>query len=536
MHNTHSKREEKKEVRAIAIARTRPSHTLAIGISICTSMFLMGLMPLFAHAATTNTFEISGWLPYWRGATSTMDVLPHLDSLTEVDPFVYTLKSDGTLLDNAPLNQEPWVSFLAAAKAKKVRVVPTVMTSNGALIHQLIGNPQSRATLEDTIANTVKTGGFDGIDIDFEGKQAADKDNFSSFLQGLAQRLNGKWLMCTIESRTPTDSRYYGSEVPPDAEIYANDFTQINKYCDRVRIMTYDQQGIDQQLAATAASSSELYAPVADPAWVTKVINLVAQSISKDKIEIGIPTYGYEYAVTAYAGNQYVYDILWTFNPLYATQVAQQYGVSPSRAAWGEMQLAHIKDGAAATTTSVTAGSYSALAAAAAASQYAQAGNTHIDFRYLVWPDAQSIAQKIALAKSLGVRGVSIFKMDGGEDPGMWQVIANAQAATGVVAAPIDPVPTTPTPGASGFTRTLTLGSTGEDVRLLQKVLNSSSATRVAASGVGSAGNENTKFGPATLAALKKFQVKYGIAKAGKSGYGVVGPATRAKLNSLLPL
>ena len=40
-------------------------------------------------------------------------------------------------------------------------------------------------------------------------------------------------------------------------------------------------------------------------------------------------------------------------------------------------------------------------------------------------------------------------------------------------------------------------------------------------------------FGPATLAAVKKFQVKYGIASSGNPGYGLVGPKTRAKLNEL---
>lgn len=487
-----------------------------------------GFAPALASAATT--FEVSGWLPYWRSATSTRDVLPHLNLLTEVNPFVYTIKSNGELLDNGKLDEEPWVSFIAAAKAQKVRVIPTIMTSNGALLHELLSDSTSRVALEDRIAKLVKEKNFDGIDLDFEGKKAADKENFATFLKGLYQRMGNKWVMCTIESRTPIDSRYYGTEVPPDAEIYANDFVAINKYCDRVRIMTYDQQTVDLSLAAAAASSSRLYAPVADPAWVQKVVNLVAKTIAKSKIEIGIPTYGYEYAVTAYAGNQYVYDILWTFNPLYATQIAQQYGVTPSRASWGEMQFSHIKDSGA--TSPPTSFNYSALAAATAASQYASSSNTHLEFRYLVWPDAQAMAQKIALAKALGVRGVSIFKLDGGEDQGIWKVLEGV-AGTASVASAAPTASSNATGLSVALSRTLALGSRGQDVITLQRFLNKDTTTQVAASGIGSTGRETDYFGPATAAAVQRFQVKYGIAKRGDTGYGVVGPATRAKLNAL---
>ena len=379
------------------------------------------LAPVYASAATK--FEVSGWMPYWRGATSTADVLPHLDLLTEVNPFVYTLRSDGTILDNADMNEDPWKSFVAEARRQKVRVVPTIMTSNGEMLHDLLSNKKKRIALEDYITAFVKDNGFDGIEIDFEGKKAADKAYFATFLKGLYQRMGKKWVMCDIEARTPLDARYYGTEIPPDAEIYANDFVAINKYCDRVRIMAYDQQGIDLRLAAAAASSSQLYAPVADPAWVEKVVKLVSKTIKKSKIQIGIPTYGYEYVVTAYADNQYIYDIMWTFNPLYATQVAAQYGVAPARAPWGEMNLTYINNPSATTSTPVSGGPYVAHAAAVAASTYAPGGNTHTEFRYLVCPDAQSVADKIALAKKLGVRGVAIFKLDGGQDPGIWNVL-----------------------------------------------------------------------------------------------------------------
>src|SRR3989344_2041821 len=78
------------------------------------------------------------------------------------------------------------------------------------------------------------------------------------------------------------------------------------------------------------------------------------------------------------------------------------------------------------------------------------------------------------------------------------------------------------------FTRNLTVGAVGQDVRCLQAAMNAFGFT-VAASGAGSPGSETTYFGSLTLAAVRKYQVSKGWAPANQ-----VGPLTRGALTAWL--
>ena len=79
------------------------------------------------------------------------------------------------------------------------------------------------------------------------------------------------------------------------------------------------------------------------------------------------------------------------------------------------------------------------------------------------------------------------------------------------------------------FTRDLSIGITGEDVRQLQIFLNSNGFS-VAPAGPGSRGNETLRFGAATKAALVRYQISKGITPA--TGY--FGPMTRAQISGVV--
>lgn len=77
------------------------------------------------------------------------------------------------------------------------------------------------------------------------------------------------------------------------------------------------------------------------------------------------------------------------------------------------------------------------------------------------------------------------------------------------------------------FNKNLQLGNSGEDVHQLQMFLKSQGKD------IYPEGLITSYFGSLTKRAVERFQVKYDIANPGEAGYGLVGPRTRAKINSL---
>ena len=79
------------------------------------------------------------------------------------------------------------------------------------------------------------------------------------------------------------------------------------------------------------------------------------------------------------------------------------------------------------------------------------------------------------------------------------------------------------------FNTNMRTGAVSSDVMNLQKLLNSDVRTQVAVSGAGSKGFETSRFGPATTAAVRKFQAANGVSPVS----GFAGPLTRAVLNTV---
>lgn len=382
---------------------------------------LLVTVPAATYAAD---LEVSGWIPYWKAKDGAKDALAHIDDLDAVFPFAFTLKKSGDLKDEAKLGKSHWRKLFGAARDEGVAVIPTIMTSDGALVHGILASPERRAAHVAAIVKMVEKGEYDGVDIDYEGKLAATRDHFSAFLAELEAALGDeKILSCTVEARTPLEDLYPAGQAPASVPR-ANDLAAIGRACDRVNVMAYDQMRAD--LTLNAAKRGEPYFPVADVGWVEKAARLALAEIPAEKLHLGVATYGREHEVTVEPDWYRAYDQLWAFNPGYAEKLAKKKKIEPYRAKSGELALTYFADRKVARAlrdVDVPAGTPEGLEAAARALARANETGEAVAVNFLTWSDAEAIGQKIELAEELGLAGIAIFKIDGGEDRGLWEVL-----------------------------------------------------------------------------------------------------------------
>lgn len=380
------------------------------------------MLVLFSPAtlASAAELEVGGWIPYWQDTMGTESASDNLDSLDTIYPFVFEMSAGGIPLDKADLSERQWRDLIKEAKQKDVDVIPSILWNDGAQIHQVLSNPTWRMLHIELIARTVEAGDFDGINIDYESKLSDTKDPYSDFLRELKQRLNGKLLTCTVEARMPPESRW--REVPRNIE-YANDYEAIGEYCDVVEIMAYDQQRAD--LLLNDKRQGEPYIPVADAEWVEKVVELAVKDIPAEKIMLGVPTYGRQWNMTVAPEWYKEYKSVSALNQPDAEELAEENDVTIGENVAGEKSFTFFDPNSPFKILDVLPvpdDTRAGFEAAAKALLFANLTKMEVPVRIVWYSDADAIADKVQIAKDYGLKGIAIFKIDGEEDRGIWDL------------------------------------------------------------------------------------------------------------------
>lgn len=386
---------------------------------VVSSMLVLASVPSVANA--TSNPEVAGWIPYWQDTLGTKDARKHISDIDTLHPFVFSVKTDGTLADLGDIEDSKWERLFSDARKRDVEVIPTVMWSDGTQTHTILSDANARAKHIEAIIDMVDEGNFDGVDIDYEAKFARTSQYFSLFLKELKEELGSrKTLTCTIEPRTPPESLY--REIPATLE-YANDYKVIAEYCDRVEIMAYDQQRADIML--NDVRKGEPYMPVADIDWVRKVVEFALKDIPAEKIMLGVSTYGYHYMVNVSPNWYRSYERIGALNLPDIKDISDDYDVKAGRLVGGELSYSYFPDSSIFKILNVLPtpeGTRKGNEAAAKALFFANATGMDVQVRIVTYSDVQSIKDKVDLAKELGLRGVALFKIDGEEDKDIWDL------------------------------------------------------------------------------------------------------------------
>jgi spore germination protein YaaH len=241
---------------------------------------LLGIaaLPLVPPGSTVPAVSAAGTIRWGYYVTYNPDSLASLKanigSLTHVSPYYYSLKADGTI--DTRNEQAETTRFM---RDKGVKILPMISTNaQYDAFHTLIDTPEEQDRIVAAIVGIVTSKGYDGINIDFEGLNPADRPLLTDFMRRLHERLApaGKLTTMAVAAKASDTKTGWGG-------VY--DYAALAPHVDLVVLMAYD---FHYQNGKTPGA-------IAPTGWVRSVARFGASQFGVDKTLLGVPFYGMDW-------------------------------------------------------------------------------------------------------------------------------------------------------------------------------------------------------------------------------------------------
>ena len=283
--------------------------------------------------------------------------LPYLSKLLI---FSYGFTEAGELVP--PQISEDWMLERAERAGVRAVLVLTPLGADGRfnnnLISAVVENERSQQNLINNIVETVGEKGYQGVDVDFEYIPAKNRDGFTALVENLRRRINeiGGEVSVALAPKTSADQ--------PGLLYEGKDYRGLGEAADYVLLMTYEW--------------GYTYGPPMAVAPINKVRQVVEYALTEipaEKINLGVPNYGYN----------------WTLP--YEQGVSRAVTIGNAEA----VQIA-IENSAVIQFDTVAQSPFF---------RYEREGRQHE-----VWfEDARSIQQKYNLVTEYGLRGIGVWQL-----------------------------------------------------------------------------------------------------------------------------
>lgn len=291
--------------------------------------------------------------------------------LTYLSVFSYHVQADGTL--QAPVPDDDAV----VAQARAENVSPFMVITNfqdgefsSDLAHTILTQVTVQETLIKNVLNILRNNNYAGLNIDFEYVYPEDRENYNQFLRRITSRLHEEGYPVSTAVAPKTSAEQQGL-------LYeAHDYEAHGDIVDFVILMTYEW--------GWAGGPPLAIAPVNE---VREVLEYAVTAIPRNKIMMGMPTYGRDWVLPFVPGGPFATSL----SPKEAVRRAFRYGVAISYDTTAEAPYYRYID---------------------------EQGVQHE-----VWfEDARSVRAKLRLVQEFQLRGVSYWVL-GYEFPQNWLIL-----------------------------------------------------------------------------------------------------------------
>ncbi|WP_343208149.1 glycosyl hydrolase family 18 protein [Anaerolentibacter hominis] len=215
-----------------------------------------------------------------------------LPYLTTLSLFSYGFRRDGSLI---PIEDDELIALARTFGVQSVMMLSTI-TEYGSFssdsIYYILTHPESRTVLFDNILQVMEQKGYAGLDIDFEYIDPAYEESYLDFISYAVSRLHpyGFFVHVDLAPKTSADQ--------PGLLYEAHNYREIGERADMVLLMTYEW--------------GYTYGPpmaVAPINQVRRVLEYGVSEIPPSKILMGIPNYGYDWALPYIRGESRAFSI-----------------------------------------------------------------------------------------------------------------------------------------------------------------------------------------------------------------------------------
>lgn len=203
-----------------------------------------------------------------------------LPYLSELSIFSYGFTAAGNLIP--PVLPVDWMLQMAFMYNTKPILTLTPFDEQGnfnnLLISSVINNAMATENLIQNVLTELNQKGYAGVDIDFEFILRDDRFAFTQFVQNMTNRLNAYGYQVSVALAPKT------SDNQPGLLYEGKDYQALGAAANHVLLMTYEW--------GYTYSTPMAVAPINK---VRQVVDYALTVIPAEKINLGIPNYGYDW-------------------------------------------------------------------------------------------------------------------------------------------------------------------------------------------------------------------------------------------------